>query len=1318
MNPPSSEDFDSAHGASTGEPVAAAGDATAVIGGAKSVVSGADAAVAKATQRDLQRQSLGALVELCQSCRDQEEQLAQRQEEGEHTLLRRDQQAAEAEKSQYDQARQSIEARVANEREQAESLCAAQLAEAKKKASSVKSLADHARAGAEATVKENFQQAAWLADSLLEGTQNQLRAQARQQTEIHAQRLESLAGLSAAMDATLLRYNFHLLPGAVDGGSQSPQEFDAHFQQAQALLGKLNHLGVPRLLVGALPYLGLLVLCVVGVAIGQAIAATLEPNSAAIGLGALGGLLVGLAGGLVLRWMGRKQIAAALLPLHQQLTAAERASQREMDRLHAQRESENRQARQTRDAEVKQLKEKAAPVLRQTAEKHEAALAAAREQLSQAEQLGQGQRQRHLGELDQTIAADLRELDQKHARDVAQRQEALARSRREQAERLAADRAALVERWSGGLAEIQSPIRNHPDEAPLRWDDGAWESWTPPGSFAAAVRFGQLAVNVRDITQRVPQTLPLPESFSVPALLAFPRQASLLIQSDRGGRVAGLDLLRALMLRLLTSLPAGRARFTLVDPVGLGQSFAGFMHLSDFDEAMVGGRIWTDSEQIEQRLADLTEHMETVIQKYLRNEFETIDDYNAQAGELAEPYRFLVIADFPVNFSADAFARLASIVTSGSRCGVYTLVLRDLRQSAPPRHCLEELEARSVNLLWKADRFIWKDPVFEKFPLQLDEAPSETTLTRLLQRVGHFAKDAKRVEVPFESIAPDDSQHWSLDCTRELSVPIGRMGANRRQLLRLGRGVAQHVLIAGKTGSGKSTLLHALITNLALWYSPEQVELYLIDFKKGVEFKSYATGGLPHARAIAVESDREFGLSVLQRLDGELTRRGQLYRALGVQDLAAYRQAKPDSPMPRTLLIIDEFQEFFSEDDRVAQEATLLLDRLVRQGRAFGIHVLLGSQTIGGTSGLARSTLGQMAVRVALQCSEADSQLILGDNNYAARLLSRPGEAIYNDAGGLVESNSPFQVAWLSDERRDAYLAEVEQLANQKKVQTEAPIVFEGNASADISKNRELATFMSATTWSQTPVLRAFLGDPVAIKAPTSVAFRRQSGANLLIVGQQETEAMALHTAAIISLALQSQQASFIILDGTAADSPLIDTFSRLSEKFPGRLTLVEYRGVEEAMGRLAEELEKRRQSSEPLPPVFVIIQGLHRYRALRKREDSFSFSPSDAPPAPPPADKVFAELLREGPELGMHALCWCDTLASLERTMDRSSLREMDHRVLFQMSASDSSNLIDSPLGNKLGFHRALAYSEEQGTVEKFRPYGPPAWDWIALNR
>src|SRR6185295_2180959 len=234
------------------------------------------------------------------------------------------------------------------------------------------------------------------------------------------------------------------------------------------------------------------------------------------------------------------------------------------------------------------------------------------------------------------------------------------------------------------------------------------------------------------------------------------------------------------------------------------------------------------------------------------------------------------------------------------------------------------------------------------------QAPSEAECTRIMLEVGAQAVKALRVEVPFTSIAPAAGNWWTEDSRGGLSVPLGRAGATRLQHLRLGHGTSQHVLIAGKTGSGKSTLLHTLVTNAALRYSPDELEMYLVDFKKGVEFKTYVTHELPHARVVAVESEREFGLSVLRKLDAELTRRGQMFREAGAQDVAGFRKLAPGTTLPRVLLIVDEFQEFFVEDDKLAQEASLLLDRLVRQGRAFGLHVVLGSQSLGGSYTLAR----------------------------------------------------------------------------------------------------------------------------------------------------------------------------------------------------------------------------------------------------------------------------------------------------------------------------------------------------------------------------
>jgi hypothetical protein len=135
------------------------------------------------------------------------------------------------------------------------------------------------------------------------------------------------------------------------------------------------------------------------------------------------------------------------------------------------------------------------------------------------------------------------------------------------------------------------------------------------------------------------------------------------------------------------------------------------MHLADHDEQLVGGKIWTEPKHIEQRLTDLTEHMETVIQKYLRNEFQTIQEYNTQAGEVAEPYRFLVIADFPANLTEAAAKRLASIAGSGARCGLYTLIASTLptdAKSRPPAWLpVPALEQSSAVLARREGGFAW-----------------------------------------------------------------------------------------------------------------------------------------------------------------------------------------------------------------------------------------------------------------------------------------------------------------------------------------------------------------------------------------------------------------------------------------------------------------------------------------------------------------------------------------------------------------------------------------------------------------------------------
>jgi hypothetical protein len=771
------------------------------------------------------------------------------------------------------------------------------------------------------------------------------------------------------------------------------------------------------------------------------------------------------------------------------------------------------------------------------------------------------------------------------------------------------------------------------------------------------------------------------------------------------------------MLRFLTAMPPGKVRFTILDPVGLGESFGSFMHLADYDEQLISTRIWTEPRQIEEQLTRLTEHMETVLQKYLRNEFATIDEYNERAGEVAEPFHVLVVANFPSNFNDTAARKLLSIVQSGPRCGIYTLMSVDRKLRLPTDFQLDDLTVSAVHLDWQAaeKRFRWRYPAFEQLPLTLDEPPAPEQFNNVVRAAGVAAKSAMRVEVPFEIVAPANGALWAGDSSQELVVPIGRAGAMRLQSVRLGRGTSQHLLVAGKTGSGKSTFLHAFITNAALHYSPDQVEFYLIDFKKGVEFKTYASHRLPHARVIAIESEREFGLSVLERLDGELRRRGELYRVAGVQDVAGYRAARPGEPLPRVLLVIDEFQELFVEDDKLAQDAALLLDRLVRQGRAFGVHVMLGSQTLSGAYSLARSTMGQMAVRVALQCSEADAHVILSDErNMAARYLSRPGEAIYNDQNGLLAGNQPFQVVWLSESKRVEYLLSVEKMAAERGLVTPPTIVFEGDQAADPAENDQLAHAL-ANGDEATPASgpKAWLGAAVAIKEPTFVSFPQSAGANLLVVGSEEESAFGVLANAVVALSAQGSP-RFLVFDGTRPDSPLSGAWKQLAASLADSVTVVGPRDTARSIAEVAAEVARREAAGEEdSAPWYVVIHDAGRFRDLRRNDDDFSFSMDrDKPPRP---DKQWAEVLRSGPAWGVHSLVWCDSYNDVNRLVDRQTLREFELRVLFQMSAADSTNLLDTPAASRLRQHRGLFYSDDLGTHEKFRPYGPPSAAWLA---
>src|SRR5213079_2345637 len=104
---------------------------------------------------------------------------------------------------------------------------------------------------------------------------------------------------------------------------------------------------------------------------------------------------------------------------------------------------------------------------------------------------------------------------------------------------------------------------------------------------------------------------------------------------------------------------------------------------------------------------------------------------------------------------------------------------------------------------------------------------------------------------------------------------------------------------------------------------------------------------------------------------------------------------------------------------------------------------------------------------------------------------------------------------------RDALLDEVHHLAEQHGNGHPGPIVFEGNAPADIRENYLLRSVLAKTPLAPPSTARAWLGAPNSIKGPTEVIFQRQSGNHLLIVGQRDEAALAMLGVSLVSMAAQ-----------------------------------------------------------------------------------------------------------------------------------------------------------------------------------------------------
>ena len=204
-----------------------------------------------------------------------------------------------------------------------------------------------------------------------------------------------------------------------------------------------------------------------------------------------------------------------------------------------------------------------------------------------------------------------------------------------------------------------------------------------------------------------------------------------------------------------------------------------------------------------------------------------------------------------------------------------------------------------------------------------------------------------------------------------------------------------HILLGGSTGSGKSALLKLLLMQAL----HKGTEVYIADFKGGVDFPKVWH---EKCRMCFTEEDLRY---TLDQLVAVLEYRKSEFRALGCPNIDTYNETT-ELPIPRLIFACDEVAEMLDKTGADNERKKLLaqmenkLSTIARQGRAFGIHLILATQRPDATI-IPSQIRNNIDFRVCGRADSVLSQIIL-DNTNAAEQIPKDARGRFITGDGTV----------------------------------------------------------------------------------------------------------------------------------------------------------------------------------------------------------------------------------------------------------------------------------------------------------------------------
>ncbi|MFW5640103.1 MAG: FtsK/SpoIIIE domain-containing protein [Thermodesulfobacteriota bacterium] len=493
---------------------------------------------------------------------------------------------------------------------------------------------------------------------------------------------------------------------------------------------------------------------------------------------------------------------------------------------------------------------------------------------------------------------------------------------------------------------------------------------------------------------------------SFPLMIPLRESRGLAIAGNGGSGEAACRLMQLIALRLVSGLRADLRRCRFVDMTRFGGHFP---YVSGLHETVVSKHSFiTDERDLDRLLPELTETAGTIIRTRLTYRYQDLTDYNRHSGAL-EPYHFLFIADFPAGFNREKVEKLARIIQNGATTGIYVFLsytgLPVIDSHSGLRDEIAEKLVHCMPLLMDVDSGSCRlaniegaEKLNDLFALKVDGVHRPVPVAAVESLIERLNRNC-RAEAEQQGVQESG-----------IRIPIGKKGPDVHYFT-LGHGSNNyHALVGGLTGWGKTVLLHAVIARSMAHYSPEELELWLMDYKEGTEFNIYR--GHPNVAYLSVENSVEQGIEILERLQGVIAERGEMFKAENVSELTRFNE-KAERKLPRILLIVDEFQKLL-ENYKVSTKVNALLEDVAKRGRSFGIHLLLCTQSLK-NSKLEQTTRNQLGLRIVFKLYKSECGGFFDYNNEAPAGLTQKGEAIYNTDNGQPNANEKIMVDYIDE---------------------------------------------------------------------------------------------------------------------------------------------------------------------------------------------------------------------------------------------------------------------------------------------------------------